>query len=88
MQGVALAGVFLRVAPFTERAGLDRPALRDALRVQLERFFGKRGKAVVEANLAVIEAAYDGVIDITDAVTSTEAGASTLNRDHVEEAVS
>jgi pyruvate-ferredoxin/flavodoxin oxidoreductase len=71
MQGVALAGVFLRVAPFVERAGLDRQALRAAVRAQLERFFGKRGAQVVDANLAVVEAAYDGVIDVTDAVTST-----------------
>jgi pyruvate-ferredoxin/flavodoxin oxidoreductase len=70
MQGVALAGVFLRVAPFVERAGLDRDALREALRVQLARFFGKRGRAVVDANLAVVEAALDGVIDVTAAITA------------------
>ena len=29
MQGVALVGVFLKVSPFAERAGLDRPALMD-----------------------------------------------------------
>jgi pyruvate-ferredoxin/flavodoxin oxidoreductase len=72
MQGVALAGVFLRVAPFAERAGLDRPALKAAMRTQLERFFGKRGTAVVDANLAVIEAAYDGVVDITAAVVGED----------------
>jgi len=33
------------------------------------RFFGKRGSAVVDANLAVIQAAYDGVVDVT-AVTA------------------
>ncbi len=65
MQGVALAGVFLRVSPFAERAGLDRQALLDALRPQLERFFGKRGGRVVDANLDVVAAAYDGVIDVT-----------------------
>jgi pyruvate-ferredoxin/flavodoxin oxidoreductase len=68
MQGVALAGVFLRISPFVTRAGLDRPALRDALRRQLTRFFGKRGEAVVAANLAVVEAAYDSVIDVSGAV--------------------
>lgn len=68
MQGVALVGVFLRVAPFAERAGLDRAALTASVRTQLTRFFGKRGGAVVDANLAVIEAAYDGLIDVTAAV--------------------
>ncbi len=74
MQGVALVGVFLRVAPFAERAGLDRAALMEAVRRQLTRFFGKRGGRVVEANLAVIEAAYDNLIDVTAAVTGLPSG--------------
>jgi len=65
MQGVALVGVFLKVSPFAERAGLDRAALMEAVRANLTRFFGKRGQAVVDANQAVIEGAYDGVIDVT-----------------------
>jgi pyruvate-ferredoxin/flavodoxin oxidoreductase len=72
MQGVALAGVFLRISPFVARAGLDRPALRDALRRQLTRFFGKRGGAVVDANLAVVEAAYDRVIDVSGTVADAQ----------------
>jgi pyruvate-ferredoxin/flavodoxin oxidoreductase len=65
MQGVALAGVFLRISPFVRRAGLDRAALFEAVRARLGRFFGKRGGAVVDANLAVIEAAYDSVMNVT-----------------------
>jgi pyruvate-ferredoxin/flavodoxin oxidoreductase len=72
MQGVALAGVFLRVAPFATRAGFDREMLREAVRTQLTRFFGKRGTAVVDANLAVISSAYDNVIDVTDAIARTD----------------
>jgi pyruvate-ferredoxin/flavodoxin oxidoreductase len=72
MQGVALVGVFLRVAPFASRAGLDRAALMEAVRARLGRFFGKRGGKVVDANLAVIEAAYDGLIDVTAAVIAGE----------------
>ncbi len=68
MQGVALVGVFLRLAPFAERAGLDRAALMEAVRSHLGRFFGKQGGAVVDANFAVIEEAYDGVIDVTAAI--------------------
>ena len=73
MQGVALVGVFLRVSPFAERAGLDRPALMAAVRTNLTRFFGKRGSAVVDANLAVIQGAYDGVVDVTAAVAGRPA---------------
>ena len=68
MQGVALVGVFLRVSPFAARAGLDRVALMDAVRDRLGRFFGKRGGAVIDANLAVIGEAYDGLIDVTAAL--------------------
>ena len=68
MQGVALVGVFLRVAPFAARAGLDREALMGAVGSRLGRFFGKRGGPVVAANLAVIEAAYDGLIDVSAAL--------------------
>jgi pyruvate-ferredoxin/flavodoxin oxidoreductase len=70
MQGVALVGVFLRLTPFAERAGLDRDALLSALRPHLQRFFGKRGGAVVDANLDLIAAAYDGVVDVTAHVTA------------------
>jgi pyruvate-ferredoxin/flavodoxin oxidoreductase len=72
MQGVALAGVFLRVSPFADRAGFDRATLRHAVREQLQRFFGKRGAAVVDANLAVIDEAYDGVIDVTEAIAGID----------------
>jgi hypothetical protein len=77
MQGVALVGVFLRVAPFAARAGLDRDRLLEAVGDQLGRFFGKRGANVVEANLAVIAAAWDGLIEVTESLVPEpiEAGA-------------
>lgn len=73
MQGVALVGVFLRLSPFAAEASLDRSQLLDAVRARLGRFFGKRGTAVVEANLAVIAAAYDNVIDVTAALPAAVA---------------
>ena len=69
MQGVALVGVFLRVAPFAARAGLDRDALLEAVGERLGRFFGKRGANVVKANLEVIAEAWDGLVDVTASVT-------------------
>jgi pyruvate-ferredoxin/flavodoxin oxidoreductase len=75
MQGVALVGVFLRVAPFAARAGLDREGLLEAVRGQLTRFFGKRGSAVVDANLAVIAEAWDGLVDVTAAISGAGADA-------------
>jgi pyruvate-ferredoxin/flavodoxin oxidoreductase len=70
MQGIALAGVFLRISPFAERAGLGRDALLSAVRDRLGRFFGKRGGAVLDANLAVVAAAYDGLLDVTAALAA------------------
>ncbi|HEX8939183.1 MAG TPA: 2-oxoacid:acceptor oxidoreductase family protein [Candidatus Limnocylindrales bacterium] len=78
MQGVALVGVFLRVSPFAERAGLDRETLREEVRKALYRFFGKRGGSVVDANLAVISEAYDNVIDVTAAVTGASPAAAAV----------
>ena len=73
MQGVALVGVFLRVAPFAARAGLGRDRLLEAVGDRLGRFFGKRGAGVVRANLEVIAEAWDGLIDVTASVTGVGA---------------
>jgi pyruvate-ferredoxin/flavodoxin oxidoreductase len=83
MQGVALVGVFLRVAPFGAVAGLDREQLLAAVAGRLDRFYGKRGTATVAANLAVITEAYDAVINVTDSLTAAQVSVS---RDVVEAA--
>ena len=72
MQGIALVGVFLRVSPFAAAAGLERDALLAGVRKRLGRFYGKRGDAVVDANLDLIAEAYDGVIDVTAAIAAGE----------------
>jgi pyruvate-ferredoxin/flavodoxin oxidoreductase len=75
MQGVALVGVFLRVAPFAARAEMDRAQLLEAVGDRLGRFFGKRGSSVIAANLAVIAEAWDGLIDVTAAIAGAHAEA-------------
>jgi pyruvate-ferredoxin/flavodoxin oxidoreductase len=72
MQGVALVGVFLRVAPFAAAAGMGRHRLLEAVGERLGRFFGKRGASVVKANLAVIAEAWDGLLDVTGSVSGLE----------------
>jgi Pyruvate/2-oxoacid:ferredoxin oxidoreductase gamma subunit len=72
MQGVALVGVFLRVAPFAAQAGLGRERLLEAVGERLGRFFGKRGTSVIDANLAVISEAYDSLIDVTAAIAQPQ----------------
>jgi pyruvate-ferredoxin/flavodoxin oxidoreductase len=73
MQGVALVGVFLRVSPFAAAAGMGRHRLLEAVGERLGRFFGKRGASVVRANLEVIGEAWDGLIDVTAAITGPTA---------------
>ncbi len=68
MQGIALVGVFLRVTRFAEDSGLDRAALLAAVGSRLRRFYGKRGDDVITANMAVVAAAFDGVIDVSEAL--------------------
>jgi pyruvate-ferredoxin/flavodoxin oxidoreductase len=68
MQGIALVGVFLRVTRFAEDAGFDRAGLLAAVGTRLRRFYGKRGDDVIAANLEVVAAAYDGVIDVSQAL--------------------
>ena len=65
MQGAALVGVFLRVAPLVAERGLPIDELLDAVRGPLQKQLGKRGGAVVEANLKLIRAAYQELIDVT-----------------------
>jgi pyruvate-ferredoxin/flavodoxin oxidoreductase len=83
MQGVALVGVFLRLAPFAERLGMGGEQLFEALRGVLQRYFGKRGTSVVDANLALIREAFESIIDVTaairgDAIASPTPEASVL----------
>jgi pyruvate-ferredoxin/flavodoxin oxidoreductase len=65
MQGAALVGVFLRVAPFVAERGLPLDELMAAVKAPLTKSVGKRGGAVVEANLRLIRAAYEELIDVT-----------------------
>ena len=76
MQGAALIGVFLRTAPFVRARELDAAAMTDALRGPLGRFLGKRGGEVVAANLSLIRAAHDELIDVTGALEAREAVAA------------
>ena len=65
LQGVALVGAFLRMTPFAADAGLDREAVLAAVGQRLRRFYGKRGDDVIAANLEMVTAAFDGLIDVT-----------------------
>ena len=65
MQGASLVGVFLRVAPLVASRNISLDELMHAVRGPLEKAVGKRGGAVVDANLGLIRAAYEELIDVT-----------------------
>jgi len=64
MQGIALLGVFLRITPFREEKGLGELELFAAAEKSLEKYFGKRGRAVVEANLKAVERGFHEVQEV------------------------
>ncbi len=64
MQGIALLGVFLRITPFRAERGLSEGELFAAVENSLEKYFGKRGAAVVEANLQAVRRGYQEVVEV------------------------
>lgn len=63
-QGVVLLGVFLKVTPFKEQAGMSDDALFKQVEEPLRRFFGKKGEAVVQDNLMAVKRAYERVFEV------------------------
>jgi pyruvate-ferredoxin/flavodoxin oxidoreductase len=84
MQGAALVGVFLRVAPFVAARGMPLDELMAAVRGPLTKAVGKRGGAIVDANLALIRAAYEELIDVTAPLRDPSRAEATATRELVE----
>ncbi len=74
MQGIVLLGVFLRAVPFVREKGLSDDELFAAVGGALEKYFGRRGAKVVEANLAAVKRGYREVREI-DFARLTQAAA-------------
>ena len=70
-QGVVLLGVFLKVTPFRESAGMTEEALFDQVRKPLEKYFGKRGERVVQDNLDAVKRGYLRVMEVTTAIMAS-----------------
>ncbi len=65
MQGIVLLGIFLKVTPFSEEADLTYPQVMERAESALRKYFGKRGEAVVQANLKAVRRGYDSVIELS-----------------------
>lgn len=67
-QGIVLLGVFLRLTPFQNDAGLSESELFDRVRIPIEKYFGRKGESVVQDNLAAANKGYREVFEVPRAV--------------------
>jgi pyruvate-ferredoxin/flavodoxin oxidoreductase len=74
MQGIALLGVFLRCAPFRERAGLTEAALMAKAEEALRHAFGRASDAVIAANLRCAQRGYRDVRELPPERIAASAG--------------
>ena len=66
MQGIVLLGIFLKATPFQEEAGLSAEEVMEGVEVAVRKYFGKRGEAVVQANLKAIQRGYNEVFELPE----------------------
>jgi pyruvate-ferredoxin/flavodoxin oxidoreductase len=67
-QGIVLLGVFLRLTPFQKEAGLSEDELFERVRIPIEKYFGKRGEAVIRDNLEAARKGYREVFEVPRAM--------------------
>jgi pyruvate-ferredoxin/flavodoxin oxidoreductase len=63
MQGILLLGIYLKVAPFAK--GMAEDKLFEKLKGVLGKYFGRRGDAVIEANLKAAKRGFESVLEIS-----------------------
>ena len=72
MQGIVLLGIFLKVTPFADKAGLEEEELMAGVEKAVRKYFGKRGEAVVQANLTAIRRGYEEVFELSETVKESD----------------
>ncbi|MCB0074328.1 MAG: 2-oxoacid:acceptor oxidoreductase family protein, partial [Caldilineaceae bacterium] len=75
MQGIVLLGIFLRVTPFDEEAGLSYAEVMARAEKALRKYFGKRGDAVVQANLRAVQRGYESCFELSTEIIDQEINA-------------
>jgi pyruvate-ferredoxin/flavodoxin oxidoreductase len=63
-QGIVLLGVFLRLTPFQNQAGLSQDELFERVKKPLTYYFGKRGEKVIQDNLEAARRGYEQVFEV------------------------
>ncbi|NCF67990.1 MAG: pyruvate ferredoxin oxidoreductase [Chloroflexi bacterium] len=72
MQGVVLLGIFLKATPFADDAGLSDEEVLAGVEKAVRKYFGKRGEAVVQANLRAIQRGYNEVFFLPEDVLASD----------------
>ena len=72
MQGIVLLGIFLKATPFADEAGLSEEAVMAGVEKAVRKYFGKRGEAVVQANLRAIDRGYHEVFELPEACLASD----------------
>ena len=72
MQGIVLLGIFLRVTPFAGDADLDDDDVMERSEQALRKYFGKRGEAVVQANMRCVRRGYEEAFEIPSEIIAQD----------------
>ncbi|MBM3217057.1 pyruvate ferredoxin oxidoreductase, partial [Candidatus Poribacteria bacterium] len=64
MQGIVLAGIFLRQSPILQAHSMTKEDLFALVEDSLRKWFGKRGESVVQANVEAVRRGYEEVFEV------------------------
>ena len=64
MQGIVLLGAFLKLTPYARDSGMSDEKVYAGVEKALEKYFGKRGRQVVEDNLNCVKRGYNEMQEI------------------------
>jgi pyruvate-ferredoxin/flavodoxin oxidoreductase len=68
MQGIVLLGAFLRLTPYARQSNMTEEQVYAGVEKALEKYFGKRGKRVVQDNLNCVKRGYGDMQEIPLAI--------------------
>jgi pyruvate-ferredoxin/flavodoxin oxidoreductase len=71
MQGIVLLGAFLKLTPYTKESGMSDDKVYAGVEKALEKYFGKRGRQVVEDNLNCVKRGYNDMQEIPPSVIAS-----------------
>lgn len=71
MQGIVLLGAFLKLTPYAKESGMSDDKVYAGVEKALEKYFGKRGRQVVEDNLNCVKRGYNDMQEIPQSLVAS-----------------